>query len=34
VAIDRKITGGTVVTPSGAVEADVLISEGRIVGIV
>lgn len=33
-AIDRKITGGTVVTPSGAVEADVLISEGRIVGIV
>ncbi|MGH8891142.1 MAG: dihydroorotase [Acidothermaceae bacterium] len=33
-AIDKKITGGTVVTPSGAVEADVLIHDGRIVGIV
>jgi dihydroorotase len=33
-AIDRKITGGTVVTPSGSVEADVLIAGGRIVGLV
>lgn len=33
-AIDRRITGGTVVTPSGAVDADVLISAGRIVGLV
>jgi dihydroorotase (multifunctional complex type) len=33
-AIDRRITGGTVVTPSGNVEADVLISDGRIAGIV
>jgi len=33
-AIDRRITGGTVVTPSGNVEADVLISGGRIAGIV
>jgi len=32
--IDRKITGGTVVTPSGPVDADVLIAGGRIVGIV
>jgi dihydroorotase (multifunctional complex type) len=33
-AIARRITGGTVVTPSGNVEADVLISGGRIAGIV
>ena len=33
-AIDRKISGGTVITPSGAVEADVLIGGGRIIGIV
>jgi dihydroorotase (multifunctional complex type) len=33
-AIDRRITGGTVVTPSGSVDADVLVSGGRIVGIV
>jgi dihydroorotase (multifunctional complex type) len=33
-AIDRRITGGTVVTPSGSVDADVLISGGRIVGLV
>jgi dihydroorotase len=33
-AIDRRIAGGTVVTPSGAVDADVLIAGGRIVGIV
>ncbi|HET9188266.1 MAG TPA: dihydroorotase family protein, partial [Acidothermaceae bacterium] len=33
-AIDRKITGGTVVTPSGTIDADVLISAGRIVGLV
>lgn len=33
-AIDRRITGGTVVTPSGAVDADVLIAGGRIVGLV
>lgn len=32
--IDRKISGGTVVTPSGSVDADVLIAGGRIVGIV
>jgi len=33
-AIDKKITGGTVVTPSGPIEADVLIGGGRIVGLV
>lgn len=32
--IDLRITGGTVVTPDGAVQADVLVSEGRIAGIV
>jgi len=33
-SVDRRITGGTVVTQSGPVQADVLISDGRIVGLV
>jgi len=32
--IDKKISGGMVATPSGLVEADLLIAGGRIVGIV
>ena len=32
--IDRKIAGGSVVTPAGTVAADVLIRDGRIVGLV
>jgi dihydroorotase len=32
--IDRKITGGTVITPSGPINADVLIRDGLIVGLV
>jgi dihydroorotase len=33
-AVDRRITGGTVVTPSGSVQADVLIADGRVAGLV
>lgn len=33
-SIDRRIAGGTVVTTTGTVEADVLVSDGRIAGIV
>lgn len=33
-SVDKRIAGGTVVTPSGSVRADVLIGGGRIVGIV
>ena len=33
-AIDRRIAGGTVVTPTGSVRADVLIADGRIAGLV
>ena len=33
-SIDRRIHGGTLVLPSGATQADVLIAQGRIVGIV
>jgi dihydroorotase len=33
-AIDRRITGGTVVTPTGSVQADVLITDGRVAGLV
>jgi dihydroorotase len=33
-AIDRRIAAGTVVTPSGPVEADLLISGGKIAGLV
>lgn len=32
--IDLRISGGTVVTPSGPAAADVLVSDGRIAGIV
>jgi dihydroorotase (multifunctional complex type) len=32
--VDRRITGGTVVTPTGSVQADVLISDGKIAGLV
>ncbi|GAA3935603.1 dihydroorotase family protein [Microbacterium soli] len=32
--IELKITGGTVVTPSGPVEADLLVADGRVAGIV
>jgi dihydroorotase len=33
-AFERVVTGGTVVTPSGSVDADVLIAGGRIAGLV
>lgn len=33
-AVDKRITGGTVVTPTGSVDADVLIEAGTIAGIV
>jgi dihydroorotase (multifunctional complex type) len=33
-SIDHKITGGTVITPTGPIAAEVLISGGRIVGLV
>lgn len=33
-SVDRRIAGGTVATPSGPVDADVLIDRGRIAGIV
>jgi dihydroorotase len=33
-SIDTRITGGTVHTPAGAQDADVLISDGRIAGLV
>lgn len=33
-SVDLKITGGTVVTPAGPVVADLLVSDGRIAGIV
>jgi len=33
-SIDRRIHGGTLVLPSGTVAADLLITDGRIVGIV
>ena len=32
--VDRRISGGTVVLPDGTVEADVLIADGRIAGVV
>jgi|SoiMethySBSTD1v2_1073268.scaffolds.fasta_scaffold89152_3 dihydroorotase len=32
--IDLRLTGGTVATPSGNVEADVLVDDGKIVGLV
>lgn len=32
--IDRRIAGGTVMTPAGPVQADVLIGAGRIVGLI
>lgn len=31
--VDRRITGGTVVTPTGTVQADVLIADGRIAAL-
>lgn len=33
-SVDRKITGGNVVTATGLVQADVLIADGRIAGLV
>jgi dihydroorotase len=33
-SIDRRISGGTVITPGGPIEADVLIADGRIAGLV
>ena len=33
-SIDRRIHGGTVMTPSGPVRADVLIADGKIAGLV
>lgn len=33
-AVDRRITGGTVMTHNGQVRADVLIADGRIAGLV
>ncbi|MDT5193029.1 MAG: hypothetical protein QOI28_5280, partial [Mycobacterium sp.] len=32
--IDLKMSGGTVVTPAGSIAADVLVTEGKIVGLV
>ncbi|HEY2043478.1 MAG TPA: dihydroorotase family protein [Jatrophihabitans sp.] len=32
--VDRRIAGGTVVTPSGSVQADVLVAGGKIAGLV
>jgi dihydroorotase len=32
--IDRRFAGGTVVTPSGPVECDILVADGRIAGLV
>lgn len=32
--IDVRIAGGTVVTPSGALEADVLVADGKVAGLV
>jgi dihydroorotase (multifunctional complex type) len=34
VGIDLKMSGGTVVTPAGSIAADVLVTEGKIVGLV
>jgi dihydroorotase len=34
VTVDRRITGGTVVTPTGLVRADVLIGDGKVAGLV
>ncbi|WP_283133328.1 dihydroorotase [Rhizohabitans arisaemae] len=33
-AVDLRISGGTVVTPAGSVQADVLVSDGKIAGLV
>jgi dihydroorotase len=33
-SVDRRITGGTVVTPSGSVNADVLIAAGKVAALV
>jgi dihydroorotase (multifunctional complex type) len=33
-SIDLRLSGGTVTTPGGAVQADVLVDDGRIVGLV
>ena len=33
-SIDLRLTGGTVATPSGNVKADVLVADGKIVGLV
>jgi dihydroorotase (multifunctional complex type) len=32
--IDRRVAGGTVVTPTGSVQADVLIAHGKVAGLV
>ncbi|WP_166352823.1 dihydroorotase [Phytoactinopolyspora limicola] len=33
-SIDLRITGGTVVTPTGTITADVLVADGRITGLI
>ena len=33
-SIDLRIAGGTVFTPGGAIESDVLVADGRIAGLV